>query len=165
MKIRDLYDENRKLTGETILKGEAIPNGSYYVVVTIFIQNSKGELLLQRRSQEKSGKWATTGGHPKAGESSLDGIITQVKEELGLDIKNENIILYDSKKDDYASAFRDYYYVNMEVDPSTLNYNEHEVSDVKWFTIDEVKEMVKTKEFHKDYAKMFNEFLEYLNNK
>ncbi len=165
MKIRDLYDENRKLTGETILKGEAIPNGSYYVVVTIFIQNSKGELLLQRRSEEKSGKWATTGGHPKAGESSLQGIIAEVKEELGLNIKDENIILYDSKKDDYASAFRDYYYVNMEVDISKLEFDKHQVADVGWFTIDEVKEMVKTKEFHKDYAKMFNEFLDYLNNK
>ena len=37
---RDLYDENRNLTGETIYKGEDTPKGKYIVVVLVFIQNS-----------------------------------------------------------------------------------------------------------------------------
>ena len=36
---RDLYDEKRNLTGETILKGDKIPEGKYIVVVLVFIQN------------------------------------------------------------------------------------------------------------------------------
>lgn len=41
MEKRDLYDENRNYTGETIYKGEKIPEGRYISVVLIFIQNSK----------------------------------------------------------------------------------------------------------------------------
>ena len=54
MERRDLYDENRNLTGETILKGEEIPKGRYIVVVLVFIQNSKGEFLIQKRSKIKN---------------------------------------------------------------------------------------------------------------
>lgn len=62
---RDLYDENRNLIGETIFKGEEIPEGKYIVVVLVFIQNSEGKFLIQKRSERKNGKYATTGGHPK----------------------------------------------------------------------------------------------------
>ena len=53
MEKRDLYDKNRNLTGKTIYKGESVPEGSYIVVVLIYIQNSKGEFLLQKKVQEK----------------------------------------------------------------------------------------------------------------
>ena len=98
MEKRDLYDEKRKLTGETILKGQDIPEGRYIVVVLVFIQNSEGKFLIQKRSQRKNGKYATAGGHPKSGESSLEGIITEIKEELGIDIPEENIQLFKTIK-------------------------------------------------------------------
>ena len=37
MEKRDLYDEKRNLTGETIYKGEPVPDGKYIIVVLIFI--------------------------------------------------------------------------------------------------------------------------------
>ena len=76
MEKRDLYDINRNLTGETIYKGEPIPPNKYIVVVLSIIQNSKNEFLIQKRSLEKDGLYGSTGGHPKSGESSLEGIIT-----------------------------------------------------------------------------------------
>lgn len=48
MEKRDLYDINRHLTGETILKDEKIPKDRYILVVLVFIQNSKGEFLIQK---------------------------------------------------------------------------------------------------------------------
>ena len=66
MEIRDLYDKDRNLTGETILKGEQIPENRYIIVMLIFIQNSEGKFLIQKRSKIKNGKYATTGGHPKS---------------------------------------------------------------------------------------------------
>ena len=47
MEKRDLYDINRNLTGETIYKGDSIPDGKFILVVLSFIQNSKGEFLIQ----------------------------------------------------------------------------------------------------------------------
>lgn len=52
MERRDLYDKNRNLTGETILKGETIPDERYIVVVLVFIQNSEGKFLIQSRNIE-----------------------------------------------------------------------------------------------------------------
>ena len=46
---RDLYDINRKLTGKTIFKGEAIPDGKYITVVLVFIQNTEGKFLIQKK--------------------------------------------------------------------------------------------------------------------
>ena len=48
MEKRDLYDKNRNLIGKTIYKGESVPEGSYIIVVLIYIQNSKGEFLIQK---------------------------------------------------------------------------------------------------------------------
>ena len=82
----DLYDENRKLTGEKILKDDKI-----FKYCIIFIENKRGELLLQVK---KYNKWSTTGGHPKSGDTSIEGIITGVKEELGIDISSDEVILF-----------------------------------------------------------------------
>lgn len=59
MELRDLYDENKELTGETIYKGQDVPKGRYYITVAVFIQNSKNEFLIQKRVKKKDGKWAT----------------------------------------------------------------------------------------------------------
>ena len=84
MEQRDLYDITRTLTGKTIFKGESIPENNYIIVVLVFIQNSEGKFLIQKRSEIKNGKYATTGGHPKSGENSIQGIISEVKKRLDL---------------------------------------------------------------------------------
>ena len=65
MEKRDLYDITRTLTGKTIFKGEPTPENSYIIVVLVFIQNSEGKFLIQKRSKIKNGKYATTGGYQK----------------------------------------------------------------------------------------------------
>ena len=104
MEKRDLYDENKKLTGETIYKGEKVPKGRYYITVVVWIQNEEDEFLIQKRVLKKDGKWSTTGGHPVSGETSKQGIFTEIKEELGLDLTNEEITLFKTIKteDDFV---------------------------------------------------------------
>ena len=38
---------------------------------------------MQKRVPEKGGDWGVTGGHPKSGETPIQGMITEIKEELG----------------------------------------------------------------------------------
>ena len=90
--LRDLYDINSNKTDKTYYKGNKIPEGYYPMVVMIVIRNSKGEFLMQKRVESKGGDWGVTGGHPKHGESPRQGIITEVKEELGVDISVEKFI-------------------------------------------------------------------------
>ena len=116
MEKRDLYDKDRSKTGETIYKGEDIPKGRYIIVVLVFIQNSEGKFLIQKRSKRKNGKYATTGGHPKSGEDSIQGIITEVKEEIGLDLKAEDLQLYFGGRSETEKVFWDDYYIKLDVD-------------------------------------------------
>ena len=115
MEKRDLYDKNRNLTGETILKGEQIPKNRYIVVVLVFIQNSEGKFLIQKRSEAKNGKYATTGGHPKAGETSIEGILTEVEEEIGVKMNPKDLKLYFSGRSENERVFWDDYYIKMDI--------------------------------------------------
>ena len=160
MEIRDLYDENRVLTGETIVKGQKYPNNRKILVVAIWIQNQKGEFLIQKRSEQKDGKWATTGGHPTTGQSSLEGIVTEVQEEIGLDISYENLALFDTNFDE--KVFCDLYYLKKDVDISNLILQKEEVSEVKWATIEEINKLYELKMFKKSHYEMFETCLAYL---
>lgn len=160
---RDLYDENRNLIGETIFKGEEIPEGKYIVVVLVFIQNSEGKFLIQKRSERKNGKYATTEGHPKSGENSIQGIITEVKEEIGLDIKPEDLQLYYGGKSEIEKVFWDDYYVKMDVpDIDKLKLQEEEVASVHWFSIEEIKDLMKQDKFFKNHYEEFEILLDWL---
>lgn len=160
MELRDLYDKDRKLTEEKIYKGQNIPQGRYYITVVIFIQNSKNEFLLQKRSKKKDGKWATTGGHPISGQTSEEGIITEVKEELDIDIVSENIKLFKTikTKDDFV----DIYYLKEDVDITKIKIQKEEVSDIKWATIEEIKKLIKSEAFSTSHAEFFQFCLDYL---
>ena len=53
MEIWDLYDKDRRRTGETMVRGGRVPYGRYHLIVDALFLNSKGETLLQRRAKTK----------------------------------------------------------------------------------------------------------------
>ncbi len=163
MEKRDLYDSKRNPTGETILKGEETPEGRYIVVVMVFIQNSKGDFLIQKRSERKNGKYATTGGHPKSGESSIQGLLTEVEEEIGLRLNPDDLQLYYSGKSEEKRVFWDDYYIKMDVeDIKELKLQSDEVDDVEWFSESEIIELMKQDKFFKNHFEEFEILLDWL---
>jgi len=163
MEKRDLYDIERNNTGETIFKGEEIPDNRYIVVVLVFIQNSEGKYLIQKRSDRKNGKYATTGGHPKSGESSIQGIITEVYEEIGLKLNPEDLKLYFSGRTDEKRVFWDDYYIKMDVENiEELKLQKDEVSSVEWFSEDEIKQLEKEGKFFENHYGEFEVLLDWL---
>ena len=166
MEKRDLYDENRNLTGETMFKGEEIPEGKYIIVVLVYIQNSDGKFLIQKRSERKNGKYATTGGHPKSGENSIQGIITEVKEEIGIELKPEDLQLYFTGREDNEQVFFDDYYAKIDVpNIENLVLQEEEVASVHWFTTDEIHKLMKEGKFFKNHYEEFERLEKWLKNK
>ena len=160
---RDLYDINGNKTDLTYLKGDKVPNGYYPMVVMIVIQNSEGKFLMQKRVEEKGGDYGVTGGHPKSGETPYEGIIPEVKEELGIDISNNKIIEFDSGcdlKDCYKM-----YYTKMDLDLSKLNIQKEELSEVKWFSLEELQDMVDKKILNQDQIDCFIKCKNYIENK
>ena len=163
---RDLYDANRNLTKKTVFKGEPIPKGNYIVVVLVFIQNSEGKFLIQKRSKMKNGKYATTGGHPKSGESSIDGIITEVKEEIDVQLDKKDLELYYSGKSDEERVFWDDYYIKLDIpDIEKLRLQKSEVESVCWLSTNEIRKLEKEGKFFRNNIDEFDRLLDWLENK
>ena len=165
MEKRDLYDINKNLTGETVFKGEKTPAGKYILVVLVFIQNSKGEFLIQKRSLKKDGKFASTGGHPKSGESSIQGMLTEIKEEIGLDVDEKELELVFVGKTDINRAFYDIYYLKKDIDIKDLILEKQEVDFVEWYSVEHIKKLIEDGLFLENHADEFFRVLDYLESK
>ena len=152
MEKRDLYDISKKLTGETIYKNEKIPANRYILVVLVFIQNSQGKFLIQKRSKQKDGKYASTGGHPKTGETSIDGMITEIEEELGLTVKPEELELIFSGQENVKQVFFDIYYMRKDFNISDLKLQKEEVDFVEWLSFKEIETLIKKDLFLESHA-------------
>ena len=88
----DLYTKYREKTGKVHIRGEKIPEGFYHLVVHVWIRNRKGEYLISQRSADRPTfplMWECVGGSVLLGESSMEGALREVKEEVGLDLEPE----------------------------------------------------------------------------
>lgn len=140
----DLYDENKNLTGEKLFREKGtkliVPKGRYSIVVLAFIENSNGEFLFQMTSKRKKNVWATTGGHVKSGQTSKEAIIEEIKEELGIDINEDEVKLFKTYK--YDDAFKDVFYIKKDIDINSLTYEKDEVEYVKYLTKEEILDLI-----------------------
>ena len=74
----------------TMEKMEAHRKGLLHRAFSVMIENSKGEILIQKRAKSKyhsGGLWSNACcSHPKPGEKIEDGVSRRVKEELGIEL-------------------------------------------------------------------------------
>lgn len=149
----DVLNEKGKYTGRVESREMCHKDGLWHKAVAVFVINSKGQVLLQKRSPNKKlwpNTWdITAGGHVLTGEFGFEAIIREIKEELGIDIDKENITFIGSsissnvKGDIVNNHFNEYYIVNKDIDETKLELQEEEVSEVKWIDKDEIIERVK----------------------
>lgn len=160
---RDLYNKDSELTGLTYYKGDSIPEGYYPMVVMIAIQNSEGKFLMQKRVPAKGGDYGVTGGHPKSGETPYEGIITEVKEELGIDISDKEIIEFNSGCDG-VDCYK-MYYTKLDISMDEFVIQEEELSEVRWFSMEELEDMVDKKILNQNQIDFFIKCQNFINNK
>ena len=146
----DIYDENRKKTGKIVERGvyEFEP-GEYHIVVTGIILNSKNEILITKRAEHKKFglMWECNGGSVLAGETSLQGVIRELKEEVGLEFKKrEAIFLKEVKGGKKYPDFKDLWLFRRDVKKEEITFPDGEAIDYKWVTIDEFIKMYNNKE-------------------
>ena len=134
MEIWDLYDRDRRPTGETHERGKPLPKGRYHMVVHVVIFSTKGEMLIQQRQPFKAG-WPnlwdiTVGGSAIAGDNSRTAAQRETMEELGLplDLSAEQPRLTVP----FDVGFDDIYIITKDVDLTALHLQESEVQSVKW---------------------------------
>jgi len=149
VELVDLYDEDRiplrKISDRYSKKEE----GEYRIVVHICIFNSRGQMLIQRRSMQKEscpGLWdVSAAGGVNAGETSRQGAERECREELGYALELGGVRA--SVTVNFDRGFDDFYIVKRDVDLSELELQTEEVSEVRWASLEEVVELLHREEF------------------
>ena len=139
----DLYDENRnKLDKVRVRYKDRQKKGEYVIATQATIINSKGEILISQRSPKKKFfplKWECNGGAVLAGETSKEGIIRELSEELGLKF-NINDAIY-LKTDKNERRFKDIFLFFKDIDIKDIAFSDGESIAAKWVDIDEFEDM------------------------
>lgn len=151
MELWDIYDKNRNKTGKTIKRGERLKQGEYHLIVHIWIKNSNNEFLIQQRSEKVKNPlvWSTTGGSAVAGEDSFTAALREVKEELGIDLKDKKGYLFEEGiyEEDNQQYLSDTYLYFIDIDIKDLKLQTEEVKQAKYEKMSKIKEMMANDEF------------------
>lgn len=159
MEYRDLYNIDRKKVG-VINSSDKVPRGLYVIGVLLILKNSEGKFLIQKRSELKGGLWAFTSGHAKTGENSLDGIITEVKEELGIELCDDDFVYLKTNYDE--NIIGDIFLTIKDIDINSIVLQRAEVSLVKYVSYDDIVSLYEEGLFHKTHFKMFMDVSKYV---
>lgn len=141
----DILDINGKVTGEIADKGTNLQDGQYYLGVHAYIHNSSNEFLLQQRALDKDflpGEWDIHLGHVMAGETSKEGMIREIGEELGLDFPSEEMRLIKRVFWHIHNHIIDVYFLNIDFNLEDLSLQEDEVIGAKTVSKYEMLSMV-----------------------
>lgn len=144
----DIYDKNRNKTGRLAQRGvDKLKEGEYHIVVTAVILNSKNEILITQRADFKtySLMWECNGGSILAGETSLQGIIREVKEEVGVEFEEEDAVFLKTLERSCVPAdFKDVWIFRKDIKDEEITLPDGEAVDFRWVTIDEFEDMFKS---------------------
>lgn len=168
MELLDLYNNKKEKIGKVYDRDSGEPGrGEYKLSVHVWIVNSKDQFLIQKRSEnvKNPGKWAFTGGAVDAGESSVDGALREVREELGINVSKDEIEYFISFKRE--KGFVDVWLIQKDIDISDIIIQEEEVADVKWASLKEIKQLIDDDLFVHSvnlYFKMFVKLLKKCHN-
>ena len=146
----DLYNAKREKSGITVCRGEIIPKGLYHLSVSVWIVNQQGQYLLSQRHPKKQYPlyWECTGGSVLSGETSLQGAIREVKEELGILLTpGSEKLIYQSRREN-VQDFYDVWLFHKNIKIEEMRLQETEVVDVQWVNPDKLFEMFRLKHLH-----------------
>ena len=147
----DIVDENNQVIGKSS-RSEVHKKGNIHRALSVLILNSKGQILLQKRSKNKSVhpmSWdISTSEHVLAGESYEDAGVRSVVEELGVEIVIKKVT--EEKLQQRKYQFKDQIILENEIVLMLVGNNEgpfkidpNEVYSVEFFSVEEIEEMIK----------------------
>lgn len=149
IEILDIINDNNEIIGsasyEKIHK-EKLPHR----VVSAMLKNSKGQLLLQLRSEKKSAyplHWSfSAGGHVRKGENYLSALIRETKEEVEIDCAVDDFI-YKGKGTfvEHSGAVVTYEAYEILYDGPIEEVANEEVAAVQFADFPTIKKMIEEK--------------------
>ena len=127
MDMIDIYDDLRQKTGETAENCEVHRKGLIHKGICVWILNSNNEVLLQRRASDTTLPDMldiSFSGHVKSGETAMDAVFREGKEELGFPVEQYRFL--DGEVQDAAYIPLERFRVMVEnKDASLVPYESH----------------------------------------
>ena len=138
-----LVDENDNQIG-TGEKMKVHEEGKLHRCFSIFVFNSKGELMLQKRASTKyhcGGLWTNTCcGHPRPGEGTEEAAHRRLKEEMNFDCELEEALKFIYKAVlDHGLTEHEYDHVFIGDFDGKPVMNPEEAEDWKWISLDDLR--------------------------
>lgn len=149
MEYWDVYDKKGKWKRRVIRKGERLKNDEYHIIVEGWILRDDGNFIIQRRALDKksfAGMWyCSAGGSVISRETPKEGMVREFKEELGIDISEEELHLKRiiTEKNTIFYIFL----VRKNISLGEIKLQEEEVMDVDLADPNKIRKMVEDKTF------------------
>ena len=162
MELLDVYNEQGEKTGKVVERGsknEIFKPEEHIAVAIIYIENNQNQFLIQKTSVKKGGEYSSTGGHVAHNEDPQNTIIREVKEELGIDIRNDKIMNFGFLLFDFPVRF--IFYLKKDIDLNDIVLQKEEVDSVSYKSIDEINNLIEKGLMHKAHAKGLQYVLDY----
>ena len=159
MEILDIVDEEGKPTGETVDREQAHREGVLHRTSHVWIARNKNgriQLLLQKRSMQKDsfpGYYdISSAGHIPAGDDYVQSALRELKEELGVTVKEEDLINCGQVQKQVDTEFGGVPYHDRQIscvfllwldqEEEEFNLQEEEVDSVRWMDYAQCRGMV-----------------------
>lgn len=144
MEYWDAYDKEGHKLDETLIRGEVIPQGVYHLVSEVLVRHIDGDILLMQRDFNKNygGMFeSSAGGSVLKGETALEGLIRELKEETGI---TSYVDLTHLKQSIYDDSIFNTYICITDIDKNSITFQEGETVDYKWITTEQYKQYAKS---------------------
>lgn len=155
MEYLEIVDEENNLTGKTEERDIVHAKGLWHREIAVWIMNEKGEILLQKRSPNKkqgANNWSTScAGHVDIGEEPIKAAIREIREELGIPVKEDDLKhLFTAKNkrvltNSFNNIFCYLYFLKVNTPIEEFTIDTEEVSEIKYIPFEEFEQLVKDK--------------------
>ena len=160
MELLDIVDKNGIPTGDTVDREIAHRNGICHRTSHVWIirmHNGKLQVLLQKRSMDKDSFPGcydiSSAGHIPAGDEFLESALRELKEELGVDAKSEDLIFCGQRQFEFRELFHgrefwdcqvsNVYALWLDKEAIAFKIQKSELDAVRWMDWDFCVDMVK----------------------
>jgi len=142
--------------------------GFFHLGSDVWMLNPENKILIQKRSPMKRlepNVWAMTGGSVVVGENSIDTIVRETREEIGVNIDPTQLKLITKFRT--GTVWIHAYVLRCNYAIADMKFRKEEVADAKWATWEEIDDLVKKGQFIQNRWKFVGKFLkeEIQNNK
>lgn len=150
----DILTPKGKPTGRIALKSEAHKNGWFHATVHVWFYTNDNKILLQKRASIKNvfpNRWdVSVAGHISSDEEIIFAAIREVKEEIGIDIKEFDLTKIGLRKDKIVhpngildNEYKHIFLCKLTKEISELTMQIGEVDDLQLFDISILKDTTK----------------------